>query len=52
MYLQEYSYGARMEEIEKEGRWKKVKEVIFTRYDKLDEEVGRYKPVEVRCFAY
>ena len=52
MYLEKYSYGARMDEIEKEGRWKKVKEVTFTRYDKLEEEVGRYRPVEVKCFAY
>jgi len=52
MYLEQYSYGKRMDEIEKEGRWKKVKEVTFTRYDKLQEEVGRYRPVEVKCFAY
>ena len=52
MYLEQYGYGARMDEIEKEGRWKKVKEVTFTRYDKLTEEVGRYRPVEVKCFAY
>ncbi len=52
MYLEKYSYGARMQEIENEGRWKKVKEVTFTRYDKLEEEVGRYRPVEVKAFAY
>ena len=52
MYLEKYNYGARMDEIEKEGRWKKVKEVTFTRYDKLEENVGRYSPVEVKCFAY
>ncbi len=52
MYLEQYGYGKRMDEIEKEGRWKKVKEVTFTRYDKLQEEVGRYRPVEVKCFAY
>ena len=42
MYLEKYSYGKRMEELEAEGKWKKEKEVTFTRYDKLDEAVGRY----------
>ena len=52
MYLEKYAYGARMDEIEQAGRWKKVKEITFTRYDKLEEEVGRYRPVEVKAFAY
>ncbi|TNV75804.1 hypothetical protein FGO68_gene1476 [Halteria grandinella] len=52
MYLEEFGYGKRIAEIEAEGRWKQVKEITFTRYDKLEEEVGRYRPVEVKAYAY
>ena len=52
MYLEKYGYGKRIEELESEGRWKKVKEITFTRYDNLKEAVGRYQQVEVRAFAF
>eukprot|EP00347_Sterkiella_histriomuscorum_P006661 403351916 len=53
MYLEEYGYGKRMQEIVDEGRWQKLDEVAFDRYDNLgDEKVGRYQKVEVRAFAY
>ena len=53
MYLEKYSYGKRMEEIQAEGRWCKENEVTFDRYDNLGaEQVGRYQKVEVKAFAY
>jgi hypothetical protein len=36
-YLNEYRYQARMDELEVEGKWKKVSAVPFDRYDKLEE---------------
>ena len=33
MYLEKFGYGKRMEELEKEGKWVKEKELTFTRYD-------------------
>ena len=33
MYLEKYGYGKRLEELEQEGKWKKVREVTFERYD-------------------
>ena len=52
-YLEKFGYGKRMSELESEGKWKKLKEVTFTRYDQLkDQSVGRYRAVEVKAFAY
>lgn len=42
MYLTQYGYGPRMNEIETEGRWKLVKEITFDRYDQITEVVGRF----------
>ena len=53
MYLTDFGYQAKMDELEAQGKWKKVDSVQFERYDKLgDEQVGRYKKVNVMCFAY
>ena len=52
MYLEKFGYGKRMKELEDEGKWEKVSETTFTRYDKLEEAVGRYSSVEVKCFGY
>ncbi len=41
-----------MTELEQQGKWKLVHEVTFDRYDKLEEEVGRFKKVEAKAFAY
>ena len=52
-YLTDFGYGARMAELEAEGKWKKVEELDFYRYDNLgDEVVGRYKKSLVKCFGY
>ena len=52
MYLTQYSYGDKIKALEEEGKWELVKEITFERYDKLEEEVGRFKKVEVKGFAY
>lgn len=41
-----------MDELEKEGKWVKLEEVTFTRYDQLEEAVGRFAKVEAKCFGY
>lgn len=42
-----------MDELAVEGKWKLKEMIKFDRYDNLgDEVVGRYKKVEVKCFAY
>jgi hypothetical protein len=53
MYLTDFGYQAKMDQLEQEGKWKFRDCVAFDRYDKLgDEQVGRYKKVVVKCFAY
>ena len=52
-YLTDFGYGKKMDELEADGKWKKVKELDFYRYDKLgDEVIGRYKKSLVKCFGY
>lgn len=42
-----------MDELEAEGKWKLKEVTIFNRYDNLgDEIIGRWRKVEVKCFAY
>jgi len=53
MYLTDYGYQTRMDELEQEGKWKKLEEITFERYFNLNEEViGRWKRVDIKCFAY
>ena len=53
MYLTDFGYQAKMDELEAQGKWKKLDCLEFDRYDKLgDEQIGRYKKVTVMCFAY
>ena len=53
MYLTEYGYQKKIDELIEAGKWKQAEVVEFFRYDKLgDEEVGRYKKVVVKCFAF
>ena len=53
MYLTDFGYQAKMDELEAQGKWKKLDCLQFERYDKLgDEQIGRYKKVTVMCFAY
>ena len=53
MYLQDYGYQKRIDELVEEKKWEFVEMVEFDRYDNLGEEqVGRYKKVTVKCFAY
>ena len=52
MYLTKYNYIDRMNELEAQGKWKKVEEWTFDRYDKLEEAIGRFQKVEAKAFAY
>ena len=52
MYLTQYGYGDKIKALEEEGKWKLVKEIVFDRYDQLEEAIGRFQKVEVRGFAY
>jgi hypothetical protein len=52
MYLEKYSYGQKIKELEEQGKWKLVKEITFDRYDQLEEAVGRFSKVEIKGFVY
>lgn len=52
MYLEKYSYGLKIKELEETKRWKLVKEITFDRYDQLEESVGRFAKVEIKGFVY
>ena len=52
MYLTMYKYGEKIKELEDQGKWKLAKEITFTRYDQLDEAIGRFQKVEVKGYAY
>ena len=51
-YLTKYGYGEYMTRLENEGKWKKVKEITFDRYDQLGEAVGRFNKTEAKAFVY
>ena len=51
-YLEKYGYGAYMKSLEEKGRWKFVKNIVFGRYDQLDERVGRFQKTEAQAFVY
>ena len=38
VYLKDYGYQKRMDELEAEGKWKIVDKLDFNRYDKLGDE--------------
>ena len=52
MYLTMYKYGEKIKELEDLGKWKLIKEITFTRYDQLDEAIGRFQKVDVKGYAY
>lgn len=52
MYLTMYGYEEKIKNLETEGKWAFVKEITFDRYDQLEEEIGRFKKVEVKAFVY
>lgn len=52
MYLTKYNYIEKMIELEEQGKWKKVQEWTFDRYDQLEEAIGRFSKVEAKAFAY
>jgi predicted TPR repeat methyltransferase len=52
MYLTKYNYIDKITELEQTGKWKKIEEWTFDRYDKLEEAVGRFSKVEAKAFAY
>ena len=47
-----YNYIEKMTELEETGKWRKVHEITFDRYDQLEEAVGRFSKVEAKAFAY
>jgi len=52
-YLVTLGYGKKIEELEKAGRLKFVQKLPFVRYQNAkDEQIGRFKPVEVSVFIY
>ncbi len=52
MYLTQYNYIDKITELENTGKWKKVDEWTFDRYDKLEQAIGRFQKVEAKAFAY
>ena len=52
MYLTDYDYANKIQELITLGKWKLIKEITFDRYDQLEVEVGRFKKVEVKAFAF
>jgi SAM-dependent methyltransferase len=51
-YLEKYGYGPYMKSLEEQGRWKFVKNLVFGRYDQLEERVGRFQKCEAQAFVY
>jgi predicted TPR repeat methyltransferase len=52
MYLEQYSYGVKIKELEDQQRWKLIKEITFDRYDQMEESIGRFSKVEIKGFIY
>ena len=52
MYLTKYDYISKMTELTEQGKWEKLDEWTFDRYDQLEEVVGRFSKVEAKAFAY
>jgi predicted TPR repeat methyltransferase len=52
MYLEQYSYGQRIKELEEQGKWKLMKGITFDRYDQIEEAVGRFSKVEIKGYVY
>lgn len=52
MYLTKYNYVEKIEELEATGKWQKVDEWTFDRYDQLEQQIGRFSKVEAKAFAY
>lgn len=52
MYLTKYNYIEKMNALEEEKKWRRVHEWTFDRYDKIEEQIGRFSKVEVKAFVY
>ena len=54
MYLDKYNYRHAIEELERRGFWKKVKEAKFKKYQNIEAgtKLGRYETVDVMIYAY
>ena len=54
MYLDKYNYRNAIEELERRGFWKKVKEGKFQKYHNIEPgtKIGRYETVDVMIYAY
>ena len=53
-YMTKYGYEEAIKLLVDAGKWKKVHDSTFVRYHNIDEgqSIGRFKPKEVRMFAY
>jgi SAM-dependent methyltransferase len=51
-YLEKYGYGPYIKSLEEQGKWKFVKNIVFGRYDQLEERVGRFEKTEAQAFVY
>ena len=52
MYLTQYNYNEKIKQLEDTGKWQKVDEWTFDRYDQLEQAIGRFSKVEAKAFAY
>jgi hypothetical protein len=52
MYLTKYNYNEKIKQLEDTGKWQKLDEWTFDRYDQLEEAIGRFSKVEAKAFAY
>ncbi len=54
MYLDKYNYRQAIEDLERRGFWRKVKEHKFQKYYNIEKgtKIGRYETVDVMIYAY
>ena len=51
-YLEQYGYAPFMANLVREGKWIELTKEVFTKYNNLQEQVGRFKPTECCIMAY
>ena len=51
-YMSKYGYQNRIDQLASEGKWKFIESESYTKYDKLEKEVGRFKPTVSMVFVY
>ena len=50
--MTKYDYISRITELEQQGKWEKIKEITFHRYDQMKEVVGRFTKTEITGYTY